>query len=93
MANVVTVLTNYVQYCRHDTSGKILFTTCTSGQVVEWKMHLISLLGTATKLSSRTSGQVFSTRQTELSSVNSLHANRREGTSALHTVYASFYLQ
>ena len=25
---------------------------------VEWKLHLISLLGTATKLSSRTSGQV-----------------------------------
>ena len=35
---------------------------------VEWKLHLISLLGTATKLSSRTSGQVVSTRQTELSS-------------------------
>ena len=30
----MTVLTNYVQYCRHDTSGKIRFTTCTSGQVV-----------------------------------------------------------
>ena len=26
--------------------------------IVEWKMNLISLLGTATKLSSRTSGQV-----------------------------------
>ena len=36
--------------------------------VVEWKMHLISLLGKATKLSSRTSGQDVSTRQTELSS-------------------------
>ena len=59
-------------------------------RVVEWKMHLISLLGTATKLSSRTNGQVFLTRQTELSSGNSFYANRREGTSALHTVYASF---
>ena len=36
--------------------------------IVEWKMNLISLLGTATKLSSRTSGQVVSTRQTELPS-------------------------
>ena len=25
---------SHVQYCRHDTSGKILFTTCTSGQIV-----------------------------------------------------------
>ena len=41
--------------------------------VVEWKMHLISLLGKATKLSSRTSGQVVSTRQTELSSGNASH--------------------
>lgn len=30
----------------------------TSGQVVEWKMHLISWLGTVSKLSSRTSGQI-----------------------------------
>ena len=29
--------------------------------VVEWKMHLISFLRKATKLSSRTSGQVVST--------------------------------
>ena len=35
---------------------------------VEGKMHLISLLGKATKLSSCSSGQVASTRQTELSS-------------------------
>ena len=56
-------------------------------------MHLIRLLGTATKLWSRTSGQVVSTQQTELSSGSSFYANRREGTSALHTVYASFYKQ
>ena len=56
-------------------------------------MRLISWLGTATKLSSLTSGQVFSTRKTELSSGNSFYANRREGTSALHTVYALFYKQ
>ena len=65
----------------------------TDGQVVEWKMHLIRLLGTATKLWSRTSGQVVSTQQTELSSGNSFYANRREGTSALHTVYTLFYKQ
>ena len=70
-------------------------TSCldSTDRVVEWKMHLISLLGTATKLSNRTSGQVVSIRQTEFSSGNSFYANRREGTSALHTVYASFYKQ
>ena len=42
---ICTAIFSHVQYCRHDTSGKILSTTCTSGQVV-------------------------STRQTELSSGN-----------------------
>ena len=47
-------------------------------RVVECKMHLlISLFGTATKLSSRTSEQVFSTQQTELSSGNSFYYNPR----------------
>ena len=45
-------------------------TSCrdTTYRVIKWKMHLISWLGTASKLSSRTKGQVVSTRQTESSS-------------------------
>ena len=73
--------------------------------VVEWKMHLISLPGEGTKLSSRTSGQVVSTRQIELSSgkcislviiivlQTKIRHKPREGTSALRTMYASFYKQ
>ena len=33
---------SHVQYCRHDTSGKILFTTCTSGQVVSTRQSELS---------------------------------------------------
>ena len=58
----------HVHNCRQDTSEKILFTTCTSGQV-------------------------DSTRQTELSSGKCISITKakirhkpREGTSALHTV-------
>ena len=32
--NPMVLRSSRVQYCRHDRSGKILFTTCTSGQVV-----------------------------------------------------------
>ena len=30
----IMAFVSHAQYCRHDTSGKMLFTTCTSGQVV-----------------------------------------------------------
>ena len=36
------VFYSHVQYCRHDTSGKILFTTCTSGQVVSTRQSELS---------------------------------------------------
>ena len=75
------------------------FTTCTSGQVVstrhsdrvvEWKMHLISLLGEATKLSSRTM-QVHKLSRPGRQSCRMKNASHQ--LSALHTVYAFFYKQ
>jgi len=33
----------HIQYCRHDTSAKICFTTCMSGQVVLIKVKQSSL--------------------------------------------------
>ena len=40
--NDIPLTNNHVQHCGHDTSGKILFTTCTSGQVVSPRQSELS---------------------------------------------------